>query len=209
MDATPRIASALALARQYPEELGHAEQVTRLAGMLFDAFQPLHGLGSRERELLVCAALLHDIGFSVAPIGHHRASLRLILQGDLPALTAQEKLVVANVARYHRKSLPSPRHPQFAQLPPEDRAIVCRLAALLRIADGFDRMHDNAVSRLRAGCGPDGSWTLVIAGPGNLLNAASGGLRKADLFQEVFGVGLQIEMEEQSGRGDGVEGPPL
>ena len=35
---TPKIQSALTLARQHPDELMHLEQVARLAGLLFDAF---------------------------------------------------------------------------------------------------------------------------------------------------------------------------
>jgi len=193
VDLTPKIQCAWKLARAYPEDLAHFEQVARTCEQLFEAFRPLHGLGGRELELLYCAAALHDIGLSVSLSGHHKHSLRLILAGELPEFTPEERLVVANIARYHRKALPAEKHDHFAQLPPAARDTVRRLAALLRIADGLDRAHENAVSSLEAvQTGPD-LWTLAIHGNGDLTFAAWGAERKADLFQQVYGVALQIE----------------
>jgi len=170
--------------------------VARLAAMLFDEFLPLHGLGGGERELLVCAALLHDIGLDESPKGHHKHSMHLILGAPLDALDAREKLVVANVARYHRKALPSLEHRHFSELSPHDQQVVRKLAALLRIADGLDRLHAASVQRLRAARDDDGSWTLLIAGKGDLGYAAWGARRKADLFREAFGTELSIERQK-------------
>ncbi len=171
------------------------KQVVRLVEMLFDACQPLHGLGQRERELLTCAALLHDIGLSVGVLSHHKHSQRLILEAALPALTDEERAIVANVARYHRKALPSEKHPPFAELSPRDREVVRHLAALLRVADGLDRAHEDAVEILTASPAGKDAWTLRIFGPGNLDLAAQGVLRKADLFEAAFGVKLRIMYE--------------
>ena len=193
MELTPKIERALAVASRYPIDLAHVRHVARLADLLFGVFQPLHGLGERKRELLACAALLHDIGVSAGASGHHLSSLRLILEADLSPLSGEEKLVVANVARYHRKAHPSPKHEPFAALPPGDQEIVRRLAALLRVADGLDRAHENAVERLAAAPGSADSWTLSIDGPGDLELAASGAARKADLFEEVYGRSLRVE----------------
>ncbi|HUT34091.1 MAG TPA: HD domain-containing protein [Planctomycetota bacterium] len=193
MDLTPKLRCARAVAGRYPEELRHAEQVGRLCGQLFDALRPLHGLGGPERELLLCAALLHDIGLSVAVSGHHRASLQLILQADLPALNADERLVVANVARYHRKAHPSPKHGHLAALSPAAQALVARLAAILRIADGLDRLHEDAVTDLQVTSTGEHAWTLRIGGGGDLRYACWGARRKAGLFEEAYGVELRIE----------------
>ncbi len=193
MELTPKVRCALAVARQHPGELRHAEQVARLSELLFDAFQPLHGLGARERELLLCAALLHDIGLSVGLSGHHRHSLRMILDSDLPAFTPEERLLVANVARYHGKGHPSPRHEQFAALAPPEREAVRRLAALLRIADGLDRAHEDAVTDADVSAVGQKSWRIEVSGSGDLAFAVFGAERKAGLFEEVYGVELTIE----------------
>jgi exopolyphosphatase/guanosine-5'-triphosphate,3'-diphosphate pyrophosphatase len=193
MQLTPRIQCALAVARQYPEELMHLEQVARLSERLFDALQPLHQMGQRERELLCCAALLHDIGLRVSISSHHRHSLTLILESDLHALAAEERRLVANVARYHRKAAPSEKHPHFRDLPAESRELVRRLAAILRIADGLDRAHENAVSEIEASPAGPAVWTVRVSGRGDLAYAAWGAMRKADLFGDVYGVKLRIE----------------
>jgi exopolyphosphatase / guanosine-5'-triphosphate,3'-diphosphate pyrophosphatase len=209
MELTPKVRCALAVARQYGGELRHAEHVARLCERLFDALQPLHGLGARERELLVCAALLHDIGLAVSPSGHHKHSFRLILGSDLAAFTPEERLLIANVARYHRKSHPSPRHAEFAALGPAAQETIRRLAALLRIADGLDRAHEDAVGGLAASRTAGVEWTLHVSGRGDLAYACLGARRKAGLFQETFGVVLRIEGAGASLGRKSVERPTL
>lgn len=192
MPATPKTDCALRMAREHPDELPHLEQVARLAPLLFRSFGPVHELGSRECELLCCAALLHDVGISISYSGHHKKSLKLILRAELPALTTLEREIVANVARYHRKAKPSAKHKAFARLPEEDRQLVCKLAAILRLADGFDRAHENAVSAIEASADPQG-WAVAIAGPGNLAYAAASAQRKAELFEDVYDVKIRFE----------------
>ena len=87
-----------ALLARHEREPEHARQVARLALELHDALRPIHGQGARERELLECAALLHDIGWSAtAPDGkgHHKASARLIRESTWETLTQREVRCVA------------------------------------------------------------------------------------------------------------------
>ena len=60
-----------------------------------------------------------------------------------------EQVVVANVARYHRGSIPKRKHANFGRLDRESRARIVRLAAILRVADGFDRGHVGGVQRVK------------------------------------------------------------
>jgi len=193
LPTTPKVESALALARQHPEELAHLHQVARLAATLFRELEPIHGMGEREYELLCCAALLHDIGISINYARHHKHSLRLILEDPLPGFTAAEQLLVANVARYHRKAQPKAKHQQFAQLGEEDQQTVRRLAALLRMADGLDRAHENAVVQLAATQQSPVHWQVEIRGHGDLAYAVWAAERKAGLFEDVFGLDIRFE----------------
>jgi len=193
LPGTPKVKCALAVAREHPEELGHLEQVARLALVLFADLRPLHKMGSRERDLLCCAALLHDIGISVSYPRHHKHSLRLIRESDLPALTAGEREVVANIARYHRKARPKPKHEAFRALDGPAQSLVRRLAAILRVADGLDRAHENAVAALEAAAVAPARWIIRLYGTGDLAYAAWGAERKATLFEEVYGVELGFE----------------
>jgi len=124
-----RMASVQKIFSKYDAEPSHAVQVKRLALQLFDGLASLHGLGEREREWLQAAALLHDIGWSQPGKGHHKNSMKLILRENLDSWTEDEQRIIANIARYHRKSEPKESHKNFADLPPADQQKVRRLAA--------------------------------------------------------------------------------
>jgi exopolyphosphatase/guanosine-5'-triphosphate,3'-diphosphate pyrophosphatase len=138
------------LGRRYSFDEAHGERVARFALSLFDGMKPVHALGDRDRLLLHAAALLHDIGDFVRYDGHHKHSFYLIAHSDIMGLTMEERSVVANVARYHRKSAPDPAHPNFRELDKDARARVRSLVAILRIADALDREHVGKVSAVRA-----------------------------------------------------------
>ena len=191
--ATPKVESALALARQHPQEFAHLEQVTRLAAVLFRELEPLHGMGDDACELLCCAALLHDIGISISYARHHKHSLRLILEAALPGFSPVEHQMVANVARYHRKARPKSKHKAFAPLSAQQRDVVRRLAAILRMADGLDRDHEDAVEQLKATATSPVHWLVELWGHGDLAYATWGAERKADLFESLFGVAIRFE----------------
>jgi exopolyphosphatase / guanosine-5'-triphosphate,3'-diphosphate pyrophosphatase len=147
--AAPRQRSVLDFARRHAWDEPHCRQVTALALSLFDQTADLHGLGPAERELLEAAGLLHDVGYAVAQSSHHKHSLYLIRNADLDGWSQRELLLVANVARYHRKALPSSRHDDYMALADADRVLVRRLAAMLRVADGLDADHFQVVEEVR------------------------------------------------------------
>jgi len=57
----------------------------------------------------------------------------------------RERLLVGNVARYHRRALPSNAHKHFAALKSAEQQCVRVLAGILRVADGLDRTHRSIV----------------------------------------------------------------
>jgi exopolyphosphatase/guanosine-5'-triphosphate,3'-diphosphate pyrophosphatase len=152
--------ACIALGRQYGFEEDHSRQDARLAIQLFDLTAGLHDLEDEYRDLLFCAGLLHDIGYVEGYWGHHKTTYRLIMQADLPGLSDREKRIVANVARYHRGAKPKLSHQGFAALDQEDREVVIMLGALLRLADGLDRSHVDAVQDLDARL--DGDRLVVL-----------------------------------------------
>jgi len=64
-------------------------------------------------------------------------------------LSNREVEIIAQVARYHRKSVPKSDHAEFAALSPGDQHIVRGLASLLRIAVGLDRTYDGRVKSVK------------------------------------------------------------
>lgn len=136
-------------ARAYDPDPAHNEQVTALALALFDGLRTLHGYGSRERRLLEIAGRLHDIGWSRVVTGkHHKLSRDMILELHIPGLDHQDQRICALVARYHTKALPESRHRQFASLDMLRAELVEWLSGILRVADGLDCAHANAVRKL-------------------------------------------------------------
>jgi exopolyphosphatase/guanosine-5'-triphosphate,3'-diphosphate pyrophosphatase len=148
-EAQSVIDACLRLGRRYHFDEAHGRLVAKLAGLLFDDLQAVHQFGERPRLLLRAAAILHDIGDFVRYDGHHKHSYYLIQHSDIMGLSAGERAVVANIARYHRKSVPDPSHPNFRELDKDARTEVRGLAAILRIADALDREHRGKVDSVR------------------------------------------------------------
>jgi exopolyphosphatase/guanosine-5'-triphosphate,3'-diphosphate pyrophosphatase len=145
-----RTRSVEEFAERCHSEEPHSRHVQRLALQLFDAIGARLGCSTPDRQILSDAALLHDVGYHINYEGHHKHSLHLITHAKLLGLSPQEQVVVAHVARYQRGNAPDrKRHAEFGQLGKSTRRRITRLAAILRIADGFDRGHVGAVERLK------------------------------------------------------------
>ena len=182
-----RRSSVLALAGNFSFEKQHSSHVTVLALRIFDETEGFHGLQPIHRELLEYSALLHDIGLFVSHSQHHRHAYYLIRNSELLGFTENEKAIMANVARYHRKSHPKLKHEGFAELSPEDRDAVARLASLLRIADGLDRSHTSAVRDLSVRKKADRMvFRLKPRRNASVGLEIWGAERKKQLFEETF-----------------------
>ena len=152
---------------------------------LFDQLKPLHDLGRRQRELIEYAALLHDIGFHIGRDKHHKHAMYLILHGDLKEFTREEVQIIANIARYHRKSFPSKKHRAFADLSDSGQETVRVGAALLRIADGLDRSNCAAVSSIRCRIRKK-RVDLIIDGRGDTELELWSARSRSELFTDIF-----------------------
>jgi exopolyphosphatase/guanosine-5'-triphosphate,3'-diphosphate pyrophosphatase len=128
------------------EDPRHSGQVARLALSMFDGLAPLHGLGATERDYLDASSLLANVGLVIAHSKHHLHSYYVIRNSELTGLTDHEIELIAQIARYHRKSNPKNSHPEFAALSVDDQRLVRILAGILRVAIGLDRCHENRVS---------------------------------------------------------------
>ena len=165
----------------------HTRHVAQLALHLFDELEDLHGLGDVDRLLLEAASCLHDIGHSVDSQGkgHHRESARLIREHGWRHFTTDAVNLIAQVARYHRKSLPDLEHEDFAALSPMERLTVQRLSSMLRIADGLDRSHRQLITHFSAEILPDRILIHLSATEG-VEKEIHSATKKADLARAVF-----------------------
>jgi exopolyphosphatase/guanosine-5'-triphosphate,3'-diphosphate pyrophosphatase len=145
-----RRASVETLAAKLDPDPGHSCHVQALADRLYLDLMPIFELGDPERELLACAARLHDIGLSIAEKEHHKHGAYLIQNAQLPGFWRKETEIIAQVVRFHRGRAPSvEKHEAFAALAPWHRQVVEKLAAILRVADALDRSRRQAVQSVR------------------------------------------------------------
>jgi exopolyphosphatase/guanosine-5'-triphosphate,3'-diphosphate pyrophosphatase len=165
----------------------HVQQVALLALQLFDQLAALHGLGARERLLLEAAALLHNIGRQASPPGaaHHCEAARMIREHRWKQFSGPDVEVIAQVARYHRKAMPEMSHEEFRALPDWDRRVVQRLAAMLRLADAFDRSHAQHIGRVVVEL-PVNRIVLRLESDGPVLREVQAAHLKGDLARAVF-----------------------
>lgn len=139
--------SVRATAQKYQVPEDRSDRITRFALDLFDATKgKLHHWDTPERELLWAAAVLHNCGHFISHSSHHKHSYYLIRHGELLGYTETELEVIANISRYHRKSIPKKKHETFQSLTTKHhRQMVIELSAMLRIAVALDRRGIGAI----------------------------------------------------------------
>ncbi len=145
--------TVVSLGQKYQLVEEHARHTRAWAEKLFDLLRPLHHLGQTEREWLAYAAYLHDIGHFINPSGHHKHGLYILLNSPMPGFTPEELLLMANLVRYHRKSLPSSEHFHYGALPRSQKKVIGLLAPLIRLADQLAKYLRHGPLRVSA------SWT--------------------------------------------------
>src|SRR3954451_16050760 len=186
--------SVLALAELLDEEPAHSAHVAHLAVELFDATTALHGLDEGCREYLEAAALLANVGLFISHSKHHLHTYYVIRNSErLVGFTDNEIEIIAQVARYHRKSAPKTSHAEFARLDADDQRTVRVLAGLLRVAIGLDRSHDGRVVSVTARVRDDALVIEAVGRPGAdlSLEAYSARERRA-LLEDVLGRRVRI-----------------
>ena len=128
-----------------------AERVASHALSLYDATRGvMHDDSGEGRELLWAAAMLHSCGQHINISAYHKHTWYLIRHGELLGYSEAEHLMVAAIARYHRRSLPKKRHESWQLVATRDnRRCVHQMALLLRLAAALDRRPEPVISALR------------------------------------------------------------
>jgi exopolyphosphatase/guanosine-5'-triphosphate,3'-diphosphate pyrophosphatase len=190
------VSSAIEIGHKYDFDQRHGEHVANLALALFRALQEEHRLGPRHEFILRIAALLHEIGLFIGNRGHHKHSLYLIRNSNIFGFGARDTLLTALVARYHRRASPKQTHSDYTSLDRESRAVVLKLAAILRVADAFDRSHIQRFRSIEIDVERDRVLITVPSIPDlSLENAAL--RQKADLFHQVYGKSIVLRKKRK------------
>ncbi|HEX4137282.1 MAG TPA: Ppx/GppA phosphatase family protein [Bryobacteraceae bacterium] len=175
------------MAEHFGVALRHGRKVARLANDLFLGFQNVHRLPAHYGRLLEAAAYLHDTGHYVSDTRHHKHSYYLVANSELPGFTLNERELIANLCRYHRKAMPAAEHENLQLLDGEDQRAVTYLIPLLRLADSLDRSHEQRIRSVQ--CRQrDGDFLITLNVPAETdidleIWAAE---RLSDIFRQVY-----------------------
>ncbi len=172
-------------------ERTHGKHVALLARQIFEGVCKMFDLRCEDADLLAAAAQLQDVGYLINYEGHHKHSYHLILHSRLTGFTPEELEIIANVARYHRGADPKRKHANFSSLSRDDQARVEAMAAVLRLAGGLERTHNQAVTGVRVR-GDRKHVELVVNCEYHPEVNIWATRRRAGLFEKVFGAEITV-----------------
>ena len=138
-------------AKRFRVNIDRAKNVAKHALTLYDTtYGLLHHDEGSGRDLLWAASMLHACGRHINLTSYHKHSWYLIRHGELLGYSQIEHLMVAAIARYHRKSFPKKRHESWLCLDRRRyRQIVSEMALLLRLVCSLDRRPEPAVESIQ------------------------------------------------------------
>jgi exopolyphosphatase/guanosine-5'-triphosphate,3'-diphosphate pyrophosphatase len=194
--------SVMDLMASCDEDPVHSEHVARLALDLWDATADRHGLGPEARSLLEAGALLANVGLVISHAKHHKHSYYLIRNSDrLVGFNDAEIEVVAQIARYHRKSGPKSAHLEWTALDDASQRTVLVAAGILRVAIGLDRSHRQQVAGVEVS-ERKGRLTIdvvPVSGRADLSLERFAAQERVGLLESVLGLPVRLVVPEPEG----------
>lgn len=181
------IAETKNIAKRYRCNSTHTAAVQGYADVLFDACRKLHNLGKREKLLLDIAVMLHDCGKYISMSNGAMNAYHIILSTEIIGLSHREREMIANIVYFNNVNMKSGEE-MLERFSVEDYLIICKLTALIRIANVLDRSHKQKIKVLKAAVRDN---NLVIS-PDCLSSEFSleKGMfeSKKVLFEDVYGI---------------------
>ncbi|AGP69502.1 Exopolyphosphatase [Lacticaseibacillus paracasei] len=186
------VISANNLAERYQVDEAHMQATRTVALQLFDRLKKLHGMGKRERLLLEVAATVSDIGSYIETHKHYAHSNYIIKASEIMGLNDLEVTMVATITRFHSSITPQSDLKNFPTMSTENRLVVAKLSALLRVADSLDASRQQKIQQLRVSVKPN--EVLLTARADDDIELERWTLaRKGKFFSEVFGLGIELK----------------
>lgn len=197
-----RRSNVLRLAHQLDPDAAHAETAAELALSVFDQTVTLHKFGDREREFLELAAIVHNVGLFISHAAHHKHTYYVVRHSEqLTGFTERERELLALIARYHRRSHPSGKHPEYSLLSESDQNMVRMLAGILRIGIGLDRSHRGLVTEVHVALDDKGSELQItpIASSGvDIGLEVYSAQERSDLLAKSLDLTVKVATERRS-----------
>ncbi|MGD6934149.1 MAG: HD domain-containing protein [Candidatus Bathyarchaeia archaeon] len=190
--------SILHLGRSFNFDEEHSETVSTLALQMFDSAKQigLHYLSDKYREILSYAAMLHDIGDIISFNNHHLHSYYIISNAELYGFEPQEITIMANVARFHRKKLPTSKALKKLDLTQESKHAIVVLSTFLRFAEKLDRSHTGLVKNAKFTSDNGGFVTLSFSSDTDCSMEKWSIMQNKHAFVEAFKKQLEVSCLE-------------
>lgn len=186
------ISSVWYIAEKYGVDKKHAAYVERMSEILFDKTWKWHRLGERERLFLRVAAILHDSGNYVSFSEHGVQSYNIIRTQNIMGFSDRDLEIIANIARYHTSKIPAYSDPNYFALTHNDKIIVSKLSAILKIAESMDSSHLQRIDKIETSVSNDILYIKLVSVKDISLERWDI-LESAKFFQEVMGIEIKLK----------------
>jgi exopolyphosphatase/guanosine-5'-triphosphate,3'-diphosphate pyrophosphatase len=176
-----RMRTTESLARKHHVDLNHADKVRRQAGLFLKQITVESGSKKSDElaTLLGWSALLHEVGLSISYQGFHRHSEYILRHTTMPGFNQEQQLVLATLARFHRKSLKLNEMAEFNLFKKRHIIQLIRILRLSTLLNG--QRNEEPLPALEIKINDEDSWQLVCEQEGWLENNK---LLHADLVSE-------------------------
>jgi exopolyphosphatase / guanosine-5'-triphosphate,3'-diphosphate pyrophosphatase len=185
----------IASAKHYGADLVFAQRIRNLTMQLFRRLQSVHQLPPQYADWLEAAAMLHEVGAYINRSGRRRHTYYVIAHSEIFGYTPLQRRIIAAMARYVGKSLPSASDRILRLLPEPNRIHVPKAVALLRLARALDQGRRAAVRELQVRVHQDGRLRLMLKpNPPESIELELWAVeQEKDYFETVFGRELLAE----------------
>ena len=132
------------------------------------------------------------MGIFINSRAHHKHSYYIIANAEVYGFDPKELAIVANIARYHRRSKPKSSHVEYTKLNRQERMIVNKLAAILRVADALDVNRTQDIRDFTCRIEND-ELIITPSGRGDRTLERRALAMKEDLFEDIYGLKVRLE----------------
>ena len=183
------------VAKRYKCEDAHNNNVEDISLKIFDALKKQNNLTKRDRLILQISAILNSCGkfINLNDVGEN--SYKIIMSTEIIGLSQRERMMVANIARYHNERFPSYKEIEdsFAS---EDYIKAAKLNAILKLAISMDKSHRQKFRNITVELKDN---KLAITGRTLYDITLEQGIFKkcSDFFEEVYGIQPVLKQKKQ------------
>ncbi|MFP4372469.1 MAG: HD domain-containing protein [Halanaerobium sp.] len=186
------IASSRSVSEKYHYNQEHAETIENIALDIFDVLKDRFKLSKKEKILLQSAAVLHDTGKYINLKKHYEHSYYIIKNSDITDLSDYDKNIIAHIALNHSQSSTTNLKIKDSCLDNyQERVLIAKLTAILKIADSLDKSHKEPFSEVEINL-TENKLELIINTEKDIFLEKWAFNDKSRIFKEVFGIDVSL-----------------